>query len=186
MTRHSRPNKADRLISPGASKDEIIADFAAAPFDAVAYAMETKWGIDRLPGLVSPTLAAKFGAAMALMNDAITKPDPVMAASAAQNCIKGMGAMDAAAIAAGHQPISPDAWEFEVDGKICVLVRDVTEWRAVAAIRPDVKIYHLGELPNLIRHSAEAIARGDVKALHPAPIEPTTDTESYLNDKIQF
>lgn len=103
----SRPNirrKSDRLLSPGSSPEETATDKAIHPFDREAAAMERKWGYDKLETFVSPDLAAKYGLALGLLNEAIQNNDHEAAPGLAANCIKGLHALEAAALAAGHQP----------------------------------------------------------------------------------
>lgn len=180
--------KHDRLITPGASSGEIAADFAAAPFDRAMREAEKTWGIDRLPSLVSPELAAKFGKAMAVLNDALDKGDPDTAAAAAQNCVKGIAAMDAAARAAGHQPLKADFWEYEQDGFHFALIRDVAEWPAVAAERPGATIYTLREVANALAASRDAVAA--VKAAFPgaqiSAIRQPSQLAAELEDEIPW
>ena len=47
--RPRRERKADRLMSPDATKAQIECDYAIAPMDRLALEMDRKWGIDRLP-----------------------------------------------------------------------------------------------------------------------------------------
>jgi hypothetical protein len=144
MTRPNRPNrhnKQDRLMHRGASAEEIACDFALAPFDTVARDLERKWGINRLEGLVSPVLAAKYGFALGHLNACIDAANPTDTAAAAANCVKGMKAMDAEATTAGHQPIPPEAQEIDVDGHICAVLWDGNAWPVYAALRPGIRTY---------------------------------------------
>lgn len=141
-----RGRKSDRLITPGASSAEIACDHACAPFDRAAQDMDRKWGIDRLPGLVPPAMAEKFGKAVAHLNDCIDRNDSAEVAAAAGNCIKGLAAMDAAAIAAGHAPMTADTWQIEIDGKALTIVRDERQWRTAEALHPGAAVVTLREL----------------------------------------
>jgi hypothetical protein len=125
--------KFDRLLAPGATNAELRCDYAVTPFDRVARDMEAIWGIDRLPGLVGPEMAARFGAAMAHLNDCMNAHDFDKTTAAAANCIKGLHALDAEARRLGHKPASPEVWQFEVDGKLYGLMRDGADWPLIAA-----------------------------------------------------
>ena len=175
--------KHDRLITPGASSAEIAADFAAAPFDRAMRDAERTWGIDRLPELVSPELAVKFGKAMAVLNEALDKGDPDVAAAAAANCVKGLAAMDAAARAAGHQPLKAEFWEYEQDGFRFALIRDAAEWPAVAAERPGLTIYTLREVANALAASRDAVAA--VKAAFPGAEISAIRERSPLSEELE-
>lgn len=183
-----RHKKHDRLITPGASSAEIAADFAAAPFDKAMRDAERTWGIDRLPELVAPEMAAKFGRAVALLNEALDSADADKAAAAAANCVKGIAAMDAAARAAGHQPANPAFWEYDLDGFRFVLIQDAAEWPAAAAQRPGWTIYTLREVANALKAYGASVAA--VKAAFPGAqvtaVRPRTDLEEELDDIIPF
>lgn len=158
MTAPLRQNKHDRLLTPGASSAEIACDHAVAPFDRACRDAERTWGIDRLPELVPPDMAARFGKAMGVLNAALNSDDPDATAAAAANCIRGLAAMDAAARAAGHQPITPEAWEFEIDGKTCALLVDDRAWPAYAAQRPGVRVYTLREVSLALAAYGQTVA----------------------------
>ena len=183
-----RQNKHDRLITPGASSAEIAADFAAAPFDKAMRDAERVWGIDRLPELVAPEMAAKFGRAVALLNEALDSGDADKAAAAAANCVKGIAAMDAAARAAGHQPINPDFWEYDLDGFRFVVIRETAEWPAVAAQRPGWSIYSLREVANALKAYGQHVVA--VKDAFPGAevvaVRTRTENEDLLEDEIPW
>ena len=65
----SRQKLEDRLTSPSAaSPNEVACDLALGSLDRMAREMDRKWGVDRLPDLVSPEMAAKYGSAMGKLN----------------------------------------------------------------------------------------------------------------------
>ena len=181
-----RQNKHDRLMTPGASSAEIACDHAVAPFDRVCRDYERKYGIDRLPELVPPEMAARYGKAMGVLNAAINAEDPDATAAAAANCIRGLHALDAAATAAGHQPISPAVWEYTHEGYTFGIIRDVEEWPAAAAIRPGLTLYTLREVAVALAASRNAVVA--VKAAFPgaqlAAIRQPTFLEESLDDFI--
>jgi len=158
--KHHRKARPDRLLTPGATKDEIVKDHAAAPFDRVAIEMERMWGVDCLPGLVSPVTAEKYGRAVAHLNDRINEGTPAEVAAAATNCIKGMTAMDAEARSLGRQPITPDVFEYEHEGHHFGIVRDVTVAAIAEAQRPGITIYTMREVAialHAARHAVSAV-----------------------------
>src|SRR5210317_544613 len=125
-----RQKKSDRILHSGQTQNQIMTDYAVAPFDRKAEEMDEKWGIDRLVELVSAETAARYGSAMAKFNDAIDAGDPSVTAARAQVCIRGMEAMDAEATAAGAQRASMDVWEVEVAGELYGVMRDARSWQA--------------------------------------------------------
>ena len=183
--------KADRLITPGASSAEIAADYASLPFDRACRDADAKWGIDRLPGLVAPATALRFGKAVALMNAAITKPDPEAAAAYAENCAKGITAMDREATASGHRPASPDVWEFEMDqGEMVGIIRDGGDWQAAQALRPNLRIYTLREAAMALQHYGGLVTA--VKDTFPGSAVTAVrnrvlmETDESLDDEIPY
>jgi len=187
-----RQRKGDRLISPGATDLEIRCDYAVAPFDRVAREMDQTWGIDRLPEMVSPATAEKYGRAMAFLNACIDAADPAKTAAAAENCIKGMRAMDAEARASGHRPITPAVWEYELDGRKIGVIRDVADWEAAHAALPGALIHTLREVAIALAAYGRAIPAIDaIKSAIPGTQvldvrRRMTELEEQLDDFIPF
>lgn len=150
-SRPRRQKKSDRLLCPDATKNEIACDFGLAPFDRAALEMERKWGIDRLPELVSVETATRYGHAMADLNAAIEKSDPAAVTACANNCIKGLGVMDAEATARGAQPASGDFWEYRLeDGNPepfhFAIMADDKEWMQAKGKRPELMFFTMREV----------------------------------------
>ena len=78
MTKPMRQRKDDRLMHSGATAAEIRCDLATGPFDRLCREMDRKWGQDRLPELVAPETAARWGMALANLNAAIASQDEAM------------------------------------------------------------------------------------------------------------
>lgn len=191
MTAPSRPRrerKGDRLLCPGATAEEIAVDHAVAPFDRAVLDAERVWGIERLPGLVSPEMAAKYGAAIAFLNDRISAADPEGAAAAAANCIRGLAALDAEARAAGHRPVPPEAWPIEVAGKRGFLIRDAALWPVLAQSHPGATIWTLAEVTAALADLGSLVA--DVKAqfdgAQVTEVRRRTPTEIAIGDEIPW
>ena len=184
-----RHRKSDRLMTPGASAAEIAADYATAPFDRAMREAEATWGIDRLPGLVAPDLAAKFGLEVGKMNEAIGAGNATRAAELAASCCRGIGVMDAAARAAGHAPLTAEAWEITIDGRTYAILKDVAHWPAYAGQRPGVKFFSLREAVICLL-TTETPAVATAKALWPGTeitaVRKTTPLEAELDDEIPF
>lgn len=169
--RPPRQRKGDRLTGLNDRKNEVACCHAVAPFDRVATDMDRKWGIDRLPELVSPTLAAKYGEALAHLNECIAAEDPAKVADAASNCIRGMAAMEAEAVANGHQPATGDFWEYELrdDDEVFrfAIIRDNREWPTLKAARPDLLIFTMHEAAVALRGLSKKVALEAVKEHFP-------------------
>jgi len=168
QNRPTRQRKSDRLICPGSSANEIACDYAMAPFDRAAIEMDRKWGVDRLPELVSPELALKYGKAMAVLNDAINSDDPDKCAAAAANCIRGLAAMDAEAVRLGRQPVPAEVWVFEHEGQRIGVIRETADWSTLIESQPGLALYTLREVGNALAHYRSALPMiNDAKAAFP-------------------
>ena len=96
-----RPAPARQGISEAESRAWAAAN---AALDRVAVDLERTWGVNRLPELVAPDLAAKFATAQEQCDEAIRSGDTAAAAGKATALVRGWKALDAAARAAGHTP----------------------------------------------------------------------------------
>jgi len=103
--RPTRQKKDDRILHRGATANEIRADLSLAPFDKAVREMDKRWGVDRLPELVSVESAAKWGKAVAGLNGAIDAQDPDKVKFWVEVCLRGLTAMDAEAVSLGR-PVS--------------------------------------------------------------------------------
>lgn len=145
MTQH-RPTKprrqrsADRVLHRDVTAVQIKCDFALAPFDRMANAMDHKWGIDRLVELVPADVAAKYGSAMAKLNQAIDDQDPDEVAVRASVCIRGMQAMDQIASQAHGEPPTAQVWVVEADGYSFGLMRDPRAWQRAQEAYPKLEL----------------------------------------------
>ena len=187
--RPKRQKKSDRLLHSGQSQNQIMSDFALAPFDRKAEAMDERWGIDRLVELVSAETAAKYGSAMAKLNAAIDENDPAVVAARAQVCIRGMDAMDAEAAAAGAQRASEDVWEVEVAGQRYGVMRDGRSWQTIKAQRPDLMLVTLREVAcalEMWRGSVAGEFERSVKQSFGDGAEVVAVKKPRLDDEIPF
>jgi hypothetical protein len=150
--RPQRLKKHDRLLCPDARQEEIATHLAVAPLDRLATEMERKWGIDRLPTLVSVETAQRYGIAMSALNTAIAANNPAHAKETSENLMRGLQAMDAEATRAGHEPAKGESWEYDLDGETFAIVKDAAEWQTVRDQRPDVTIVTMREALVAVRH----------------------------------
>jgi hypothetical protein len=186
--RPRRERKADRLMSPDATKAQIECDYAIAPMDRLALEMDRKWGIDRLPELVTPEMATRYGQAMAHMNECIRLGDPAKCVAAANNCIRGLHAMDAEATKLGKQPASGAYTEYDLDGWKIGILHDDAEWRTAEAARPDLQFFSLREAAIALKTKIDTPPIAAVKAAFPGArvVEHRTPLNTLLNDSIPF
>jgi hypothetical protein len=181
--RPTRKKKEDRILSKGATAAEIRADLSLAPFDHAAREMDKKWGVDRLPELVSAESAAKWGKAMAGLNGAIDAQDADKVKFWVEICLRGMAAMDAEAVALGRPVSDPMIWEHEYEGTVYGIIEDGREWPAAYAKRPGIAIHTMREVAvalhehrnGLVNAAKLAFPGAEVKFVRSKPSELDAD-----------
>lgn len=156
--RPARQRKSDRLTHSGISQEEMMCDYALGPFDRTASDMDKKWGVDVLPELVPPEMAARYGSAIAKLNAAIEAQDPDEVTKRAAVCIRGMHAMDQAATQSGATPASQDVWLVQADGREFGLLRDARAWPAVQKKHPNVTLISEREMILAIEMYQQSLA----------------------------
>ena len=155
MKQTKRQKKSDRILHGSQSKDAIMCDYALAPVDRLAIEMDRKWGIDRLPELVSVSMSQKYGSAVAKMNAALADNDVEECRKRCEVVVRGLQAMDAEAERVGAQKACTDVWEFEVDGELFGIMRDGRGWRAIKEQRPELELLTLREVALAYRYFRE-------------------------------
>jgi hypothetical protein len=189
--RKIKRERPDAFTGPH-SYGNAIADaihHAILPLDRVATEMESYWGCDRLPSLVAPSTALRFGSAKAKLDAAITANDPGAVADRAVVLIKGWRVMDAEAKKAGHEALDPEVWTHTTgDGFRIAVARANAD--AVKAIRTDPKmegipVFSLDEVARIVE-SMETVTSAKkvwpeavVRRISKKPDEP-------LNDELPF
>lgn len=120
--------------------------------DKAVLLMDAKWGTDVLPTLVSPEMGAKFARWCCRRDDAIEAGDDDAAITAFENIVRGLKAMDEAALAAGREPLQEgQAWPTRAeDGRPYVFLQSAEDAR-VAARQGRWKGYSIWSLPEVIR-----------------------------------
>lgn len=181
--RPTRQRKADRVLHSGVTQEEIRCDYAVAPFDHMAHAMDRKWGVDRLVELVPPEMAERYGAAMAKLNAAIDAADPEQVSLRAGVCMRGMAAMDKAATEAGAEPASQEVWLVQADGREFGLLRDARAWQSVQEKHPGVRLISEREMILAIEMYQRSLAGQMVQAVKDS--FPQADVIKIPNDNLE-
>ncbi|MET0705360.1 MAG: hypothetical protein ABWY82_00735 [Tardiphaga sp.] len=124
--------------------------------DAVAIAMEARWGAGRLRLLVPVELREKFDRQRFLFDAAIWHGDLPSVQREAERMITAWQALARAAEAAGAPILSPEVWEVSLaDGTVVALVRSPEEAHAVVAEGRRVTVYTLAELAIMLENYQE-------------------------------
>ena len=106
--RNRQPRRPDPITNPldySNPKKEMIFH-ALEPLDAVATDCENRWGSGRLPGLVDPGMAAKFGSAKAKLDACIMKDDVEGVIRRASVMVRAWQALDKAAAQSGAAEVT--------------------------------------------------------------------------------
>jgi hypothetical protein len=190
MTTKTKRQKPDHILNRESVGDSIAdaIHHAVMPLDKIASDAEMKWGCDRLPELVSPELASRFGSAKAKLDAAIIANDPQDVTHRADVLARGWSAMDLEASERGHQPLLPNIWSHTTrDGFKCAVARSDAD--AIKAIRtmPEfegVAVYSLEEVGRILEANT---LLNVVKARFPASVvEEIRPKRARLDDEIPF
>jgi hypothetical protein len=184
--RPTRQKKDDRILHKSATANEIKADLALAPFDAAVREMNRKWGIDRLPELVSVESAAKWGKAMAGLNGAIDAHDPDKVKFWVEVCLRGLASMDAEAVTLGRPVSDPMIWEHEYEGTIFGIIADGREWPAAYAKRPGIAIHTMREVAVALHEYRNGLVNAVKLAFPGAEVKAVRRPKADLEDDLSF
>jgi hypothetical protein len=191
--RPARRRAHDRITQGPASREEQMAHMAVAPFDRAHRVMDEKWGIDRLPELVDPVKAQRWGEVMAELNDAIDASDPQRTTAAVETALKGLAVMDATAEAMGHDPKPPALIEANVEGFLFGVMVDDRRWPSYQdeAKARGLTLFTLREVGLALAAAGAsnpvvAEAKKQFPAAQISAIRPRTPLEVELDDEIPF
>lgn len=184
--RPTRQKKDDRILHKGATANEIKADLSLAPFDKAVREMDKRWGVDRLPELVSVESAAKWGKAMAGLNAAIDAQDPDKVKFWVEICLRGLTAMDAEAVSLGRPVSDPMIWEHEYEGQVYGIIEDGREWPAAYAKRPGIAIHTMREVAVALHEHRNGLVNAAKLAFPGAEVKAIRRAPQDLEDEIDF
>ena len=152
--------------------------------DTVARSMEMKWGVDRLPRLVSEILSIKFDQQRHLLDEAIKSKDAARIYNQSQGMRRAWLALDQAAMADGHMPLGHLVWtaKHEKTGDIVTVYQE--DAQLVDIVAAGGVSFTLEELVRLI--PAEVL--GAKKEVHGVKVVDVRDKggDDELNDEIPF
>lgn len=183
------PKPSKQFYAPSQTAMRRMQD-ALHEYDRAATAMEAKWGIDRLPWLVEQGLRGRFEAQMDKLNEAIESQHDVE--HQVSVTLRGLAALEQAAIAAGHEPLTGDYWEAQMDdGKVLAITRNGYEAGKVAKEHREMVVYSVDEVAAIVsgwRKDKAGQITEIAKGMWPgAAVEKVkTRTEKELNDEIPF
>lgn len=176
--------KALRAAQQAMAPDHYKKRSLTEGLDHLAKQMETKWGVDRLPLLVSDQLRAAFYQQKDLLNEALTSGDLALIDIQVGGMKRAWEALDQAATQSGQPILSADIWEVKlpVSGRVVAFVKTSAEAQAIA--RPDLETWTVSEIAQLIDGMDENVRA--VKQLFPgAEVTAITkkETPSQTDEK---
>ena len=184
--RPARQKKDDRILHKGATANEIRADLSLAPFDKAVREMDKRWGVDRLPELVSVESAAKWGKAVAGLNGSIDAQDPDKVKFWVEVCLRGLTAMDAEAVALGRPVSDPMIWEHEYEGTVYGIIEDGREWPAAYAKRPGIAIHTMREVAVALHAHRNGLVDAIKLSFPGAEVKAVRRPQADLEDDFDF
>jgi hypothetical protein len=114
--------------------------------DECIAASERRWGVDRLRLLVADDLRARWDRQWQSWCRAVEANDLGGIHRHGAAVRRAVAALEAAATAAGAEPISPVVWEAAYEGRVIAVVRTNAEAYAVATQGRGVEVWTLDEL----------------------------------------
>ena len=156
-------------------------------YDDEVSKVERKWGVDRLIWVVGGNLRDRFEKQMDLLNEAIDKMQDVE--HQVDVTLRGVAALEQAAIAAGVQPLGGEWIEGKMpDGRVLAVVPNDYEVSRVKRDNREMVVYSVDEIGRLLADWDASKTVDAVKAVFPgATVEKVkTRTEVELNDEIPF
>ena len=184
MARVRKPSKQHYAPNQGAMRR--MQD-ALHRYDDRVSEVERKWGVDRLIWVVGGDLRDRFEAQMDKLNAAIDRMEDVE--HQVDVTLRGVAALEQAAIAAGVQPLNGEWIEGKMpDGRVLAIVPNDYEVSRVKRDNREMLVYSVDEIGRLLAAWDESKAVDAVKAVFPgATVEKVkTKLEKELNDEIPF
>ena len=157
-------------------------------YDDVVSEVEGRWGVDRLVWLVGGDLRDRFEQQMDRLNAAIDKCDPYIEHEV-EVTLRGVAALEAAAIAAGAKPLSGDYIEGRMpDGKVIAITATGYEAGKVKRDNRDMVVYSVDEVGRIIEGlNKEAPVVDAIKnAFAGAEVVSVKPVPANLDDEIPF
>ena len=157
-------------------------------YDDVVSDVEGRWGVDRLVWLVGGDLRDRFEKQMDRLNAAIDKCDPSIEHEV-EVTLRGVAALEQAAIAAGAKPLNGDYIEGRMpDGRVIAITATGYEAGKVKRDNREMVVYSVDEVGRIIEGlNKEAPVVDAIKnAFAGAEVQSVKPVPANLDDEIPF
>lgn len=158
--------------------------------DALVSDYERRWGIDRLPYLVSQDTYLKYITQEERLDAAIRAGDADAVRKQASTMMRAFAALESEALERGHKELTAKWFECQAeDGRVVIVAPDFPTAHLAAKERPDCVIFAMPEVAALLCRDSLSGMVGKVKEAFPGAmiknIGPKPLSEE-LNDEIPF
>ena len=157
-------------------------------YDDVVSEVEGRWGVDRLVWLVGGDLRDRFEKQMDRLNAAIDKCDPSIEHEV-DVTLRGVAALEQAAIAAGAKPLSGDYVEGRMpDGRVLAITATGYEAGKVKRDNREMVVYSVDEVGRIIEGLNKDVPLVDAikNAFAGAEVQSVKPVPANLDDEIPF
>ena len=186
-TTRPRPKPSKVYYAPTQGAMRRMQD-ALHRYDDVVSEVEGRWGVDRLVWLVGGNLRDRFEQQMDRLNAAIDKCDPSIEHEV-EVTLRGVAALEAAAIAAGAKPLTGDYIEGRMpDGRVIAITATGYEAGKVKRDNREMVVYSVDEIGRIIEGlNKEAPVVDAIKnAFAGAEVVSVKPVPANLDDEIPF
>lgn len=161
---------------------------AITELDICVSGFEKRWGVDRLPELVSVETQQKYWRQVDKLDTAIEASDADLVIKYAAGMQRAYTIMQNEARERGHNELQGTWFECETpDGRVMIVAPSFAEAHKAAKERPGCLIYAMPEIAAIICRDEAGRFANSVKELFPvATVENVRQVEDDLNDEIPF
>lgn len=175
---------AARKVSSG--ELDVVQEILTA-VDRRGKELEHKWGVGRLPALVPLEWTERFLSQRRKFSAACQALDCAETRKHGEAMLRAFDKLDALATEAGHQPGPPEQWEFEVDGELVILVRDIARLNQADTAGRRCMVWSLDEIANVVRSQKLVIeAKLEFAGAEVVYLRPEKPGWKDLDDEIPF
>ena len=172
------------------SSDRNLAKIQAAitELDACVTGYEKRFGIDRLPELVSSETQVKYWRQVDKLDAAIDSDDAELVIKYASGMMRAVKAMDSEALERGHDELKGEWFECQTkDGRVLIVASSFAEANKAAKDRPGCIIYAIDEVATIICKDEAGRFVNAAKELFPAAtVESVRQLKDKCDDEIPF
>jgi hypothetical protein len=161
---------------------------AITELDVCVSGFENRWGVDRLPELVSTETQVKYWRQVDKLDEAINSDDADLVIKYAAGMQRAYTIMQNEARERGHDELKGEWYECETpDGRVLIVAPSFEEAHKAAKERPGCLIYAMPEVAAIVCRDEAGRFVNAVKDVFPvATVESVRQTKDDLNDEIPF